>query len=392
MKTICLSILALIAISVGFSQHTINAVLLEVNKNNPAIKSNVSYWSAQKAQYRTGLTPYDPQVEYDYLFGSPAGAGNQKDFSVTQRLDFPTTYSRKKELSLEQRNQADFQQQVFRQDILLDAKLTALELVYLNKKRAALNGRARQTARLLDNYEKKLASGEAIILDVNKAKLQLVNIRSDEALNENEIQKLHTRLSAINGGFPITIQDSTFPMLPMLPDFESLDSIIEANDPIIKVYDQEKLIMEKQVSVQKALNLPKIETGYHSQGILGQSYKGIHAGISIPLWENKNRLQTARRNVDYAAENINRHRFEHRMENKELYDQLAVRQKAMEDYKSLFASLNNQYLLNKALELGQITVIQYFQEESYYFSALDKFLQLELEYHKAMARLYKFQL
>ena len=80
------------------------------------------------------------------------------------------------------------------------------------------------------------------------------------------------------------------------------------------------------------------------------------------------------------------------MENKEQYDHLAVRQKALNDYKSLFASLNSEYLLSKALQLGQITIIQYFQEESYYFSALDKYLQLELEYHRAIARLYKFQL
>lgn len=392
MKTIYLYILTLVSASVSFSQNTIDTILQEVNKNNPAIKSIASYWSAQKAQYRTGLTPYDPQVEYDYLFGSPVGAGNQKDFSVTQRLDFPTFYSRKKGLSKEQSNQAEFQQQVFRQDILLEGKLITLELIYLNKKQASLNDRAKQTAQLQDSYEKKLANGEVIILDVNKTKLQLVNIRNDQALNENEIQKLQTRLSALNGGLPIVIQDTAFPVFSTVPDFETLDSIIEANDPIIKVYDQEKLIMEKQVSVQKALNLPKIETGYHSQSILGQSYKGIHAGISIPLWENKNKLQTAKRNVDYAVENINRHRVEHRMENKELYDQLAVRQKAMKDYQSLFVSLNNQYLLNKALQLGQITVIQYFQEESYYFSALDKYLQLELEYHKAIAQLYKFQL
>lgn len=48
-----------------------------------------------------------------------------------------------------------------------------------------------------------------------------------------------------------------------------MDSLIEANDPLLKVYEQEKEIEQKQITVQKSLNLPKIETGYHSQGILG---------------------------------------------------------------------------------------------------------------------------
>jgi hypothetical protein len=64
----------------------------------------------------------------------------------------------------------------------------------------------------------------------------------------------------------------------------------------------------------------------------------------------------------------------------------------MQDYKDLFATLNNTELLNKALTLGQITIIQYFQDESYYFSAYDKYLQMEWEYQQAVARLYKFQL
>jgi outer membrane protein TolC len=144
--------------------------------------------------------------------------------------------------------------------------------------------------------------------------------------------------------------------------------------------------------VQKALNLPKIETGYHAQGILGQSYKGVHAGVTIPLWENKNRVRAAQAGLDYARSNVETLRLEHRLENKRLYDQLAVRTKAMRDYNALVATLNNTALLEKALRLGQITVIQYFQDESYYFSTYDRYLELEAEYHKTLAQLFKFRL
>jgi hypothetical protein len=158
------------------------------------------------------------------------------------------------------------------------------------------------------------------------------------------------------------------------------------------VYQQEIKIQEQNIAVQKALNLPKIETGYHSQGILGQSYKGVHAGITIPLWENKNRVKAAQSNLEYATSNSQTHILEHRLENKGYYDQLALRLKAMEDYKNLLSTLNNTPLLNKALRLGQITIIQYFQDESYYFLSYDKYLQMEWEYQQAVARLYKYQL
>jgi outer membrane protein, heavy metal efflux system len=267
-----------------------------------------------------------------------------------------------------------------------------LQLIYLNKKDAELNRRLTHNTQLVEDYQKKLDKGEVIILDVNKAKVQLLNIQNEVALNQNEASITKTRLTELNGGVPIEVKDTTFPLLPAIPDFETLDSLIEANDPILKVYEQEKEVLQQQISVQKSLNLPKIETGYHSQGILGQSYRGVHAGITVPLWENKNKVKAARASYDYATSNAETQRLAHRLENKQLYEQLEVRKNAMQQYNRVVASLRNTELLDKALRLGQITIIQYFLDQNYYFSTYDKYLQLELEYHKAVAELYKFQL
>jgi outer membrane protein, heavy metal efflux system len=118
-----------------------------------------------------------------------------------------------------------------------------------------------------------------IILDVNKTKLQLHGIKSDVDLTRNERQSLLTKLTELSGGTPQQPLDTIYPVLPVIPDFETLDSTIEANDPLIKIYEHEKLIQHKQIALQKAMNFPKLEAGYHSQGILGQSYRGFHSGI-----------------------------------------------------------------------------------------------------------------
>lgn len=391
-KYLILALLASIATFAGRSQTSLHAVVSAVETNNKSILSNQKYWEAKEAEYKTGLTPYDPQVEYDYLFGSPVGAGNQKDFSITQRMDFPTVYRKKRALSAQQITQAGLQQQVYRQDVLLEAKLLALKVIYFNKKDAELNQRLVTTQQLVQDYQKKLDKGDVIILDVNKAKLQLLNIKNETALNQNDRQVLLTKLSELNGGVAVTIDDTTYPAVPLIPGFETLDSSIEANDPILKVYEQERQILQQQIAVQKAMNLPKVEAGYHSQGILGQSYRGVHAGITIPLWENKNRLNAAKSNVEYATANAETHRLEHRLENRQYYDQLDIRLQMLQEYKALLSTLNNRALLNRALALGQITIIQYFYDESFYFTAYDQYLQAEWEYQQAVARLFKFQL
>ena len=114
--------------------------------------------------------------------------------------------------------------------------------------------------------------------------------------------------------------------------------------------------------------------------------------VSILLWENKNKLNAAKVNLDYATSTAETHRLGHRLESKQYYEQLDVRLKMVQEYKELLSTLNNTILLNKALALGQITIIQYFYDESFYFTAYDKYLQAEWEYQQAVTRLYKFQL
>src|SRR5215204_1078347 len=391
-KRIAIYIVAHLFLMTGFAQSNIDLILMQVEANNKSIVTNKKYWDAKRLEYKTGLTPYDPQVEYDYLFGSPVGAGNQKDFSLTQRLDFPTAYKRKKELSKRQTVQTEIQQNVFRQDILLEAKLLLLDVIYMNKKRVELSRRLAQTKQLLSDYEKKLEKGDVIILDVNKTKLQLLNVKNDDVLNQNDRQIALTKLRELNSGIAVDVIDTLYPAISVIPDFQILDSTIEANDPLIKLYEQENLIQQQQLALQKAMNLPKIETGYHSQGILGQNYRGFHSGITIPLWENKNRVKAAEANLEHVTANADRHRLEHRMENMRLYEQLEIRKNTMEEYSQLVSSINNTALLDKALRFGEITIVQYFMDQAYYFTAYDKYLQLEREYHKAIAELYKYTL
>ena len=82
----------------GFAQ-SIDAVLESVRKNNKTIQAGRQYQLSQNTLAKTGNTPQDPVVEYDHLLGSPAGAGTQKDFTVTQQFDFPSVYANRAKLA-----------------------------------------------------------------------------------------------------------------------------------------------------------------------------------------------------------------------------------------------------------------------------------------------------
>jgi hypothetical protein len=177
-----------------------------------------------------------------------------------------------------------------------------------------------------------------------------------------------------------------------VPDFIRMDSLIEANDMLVKIYSKDKDISNAKLKVVKGMALPRMEAGYHSQAILGQKYQGAHLGISIPLWQNKNTIKTEKANLLFSDFKIAEHRTEHFYENQQLYEKYSVLKTTLEEYNKIFSSVNNTELLNKSLKAGNISSIEFFMELSYFYSSYDNYLKAENEYNQAIAALYKYQL
>jgi hypothetical protein len=132
--------------------------------------------------------------------------------------------------------------------------------------------------------------------------------------------------------------------------------------------------------------------GYRFQGILGQRYNGIHAGLTLPIWEQKYRKREQQANVLFTNLKLQSHLNEHFFEIKELFDRQDALKKSFNEYSFVISSINNTTLLDKALRLGEITVIEYFLETSFYQNALLHLLKLEKEYHVTLAEIMKYRL
>lgn len=375
------------------AQTGLETVLSDIARNNKTLQTQAKYWEAQKLQYNTGITLYDPVVSYDYMRGTPnAIAGNQTDITVVQRFDFPSVYSKKRKLADEQSKQSDFSMTANRQKILLEAKIICIELVYRNKLQQKFEERKTKTEKFLTDFQTKLDKGEGNVLDVNKAKLQLIEINKDYQLNISAINQLTQKLTELNGGMEIAFSETDYPDYMPLPSFEELEKEIEKNDPTRKYLEQQKVISQKQIEVTKALTLPKFEAGYHYQGILGQNFHGARIGVSIPVWENKNRVKQSQAELSVAEVQLNEHSNEHYYDVKQLYEKYINLQKTVNDYQNVLSNINSIQLLDKALSFGEITTIQYFLEASYFYTATNNYLQAEREYNEAIAELYRYQL
>ncbi len=374
------------------AQSTVETVLSSVENNNKSLTADRQFWEAKKLEFKTGLTLPNPTVQGQYLFGSPAAAGDQTDIFIVQPFDFPTTYKKRRELAAVQGAVSTSEIAARRQDVLQEAKLVCLEMIYRNKLKAQHDRRKLDLEKLRGDFQTKLDKGDGNILDVNKTRLQLLEISQLQAENAVELQKLQTHLIELNGGEAVVFTDTIYPQLPEIQSFEIVEKEYEAADPLRQTLEQEKRIAEKQLELAKAWKLPKFEAGYHYQGILGQRFNGIHAGVSLPIWEQKYRKEAQQAQVLFADLQLQSHLNEHFFEIKEVYERQASLKKSLDEYRFAISSVSNTALLDKALRLGEITVIEYFLETSFYQNAMLHFLKTEREYQISVAELMKYRL
>jgi len=374
------------------AQGNTESVVNEISRNNKSIISNEQLLQSKKIESKVGNSLYNPFVEVTNLFGSPDNQGDQTEIKVIQSFDFPTSYSKRNKVSDLKIQQTKFESQIFRQNILLEAKLTCLELVYLNKKKALLANRAVITETLFNLFQTKLEKGEGNILDVNKAKINLLNIKTDLKILENKINELNQKLTELNGGNKIIFSDTLYPIVPVIPEFTVLESTIEEADPLRKTLLQEKLIYQSQIDLSRSLNLPKFEIGYYYLGLTNQKFNGLHFGFSIPLWENNYRTDSYRSKSKYAELETISHRNEHYYEIKEQYSRYESLRDALLEYQTILQSINSETLLMNAFKTGEISILEYFLEIGYFYSSVDKFYELEMEFNRAVAELYKYKL
>jgi outer membrane protein TolC len=135
------------------------------------------------------------------------------------------------------------------------------------------------------------------------------------------------------------------------------------------------------------MRLPSFSAGYMSEKVAGEHFQGITLGISIPLWENKNRVKQAKAAVIAAAtrQEDSKQQFYHQLQN--LYGQTQGLKSIADNYKASLTALDSTDLLKKALDAGEISVLEYVVEMGLYYDVVKQALEAEKDYRKAQAEL-----
>ena len=395
MKTYKLYILGLMLLGTltTRAQSSIDQVLRSIETNNKSLQANTKMTDAQKLEAQTGKFLANPSVEWEQMWGNRNNPGSEYTLTVKQSLDFPTTYSNKNKLANLKANTIGFQSAAYRQQLLLNAKQTCIEIIYLRKQKSLLDERLANAETMFALYKKRFESGDANQLELNKIQLELLNAQNQSRLNKAALTAAEEQLRNLNGGNPITFDATDYPAGEELINFDQLQAAFMEADPNLKSLTGDQEIANREVKLSRSLTLPKFDVGYKRNAASDHvASNGFMVGVSIPLFENKNTVKKAKAQAEFATASLEDNRLNLKTNLQQLYQQAEALQISRADYAKVLEQQRNIELLNKALNAGQLSVIDYFTELSTIYDSHQSYLDVEKEYHSILAQLYQYKL
>ncbi len=377
----------------GFSQDkNIGELLNEIEQNNTELKGYQSFIESQQLENRSNNNLPDPQLSGFYLPFGDNTTGDYTEYQLSQSFEFPTVYAARGKWNESKSQQLTAAYANRRQEVLLKAKNTLLELAFLQKRKAIETERKTQSKQVFDQIQKLFDAEQVGILDLNKAKIAWIQEQFVVEQIESEIQILLSKLKTLNGG---NVIDGVTSSIAFPIEVGTVDNLWQeklAKDPLLQELKANESASLQKVKLEKNRVLPNVALGYNYQGVSGSNYSGFYGGVSIPLWSSKNKVKAAEANFEYQQSNTQVVTTSLYTQFQETYNRYELMLEKFNEYQTTMSNLNSEQLLFKAYMLGEYSFMDYYVELQFYRNASDKMLQMEKELQLLQAQLLKHQL
>ncbi len=388
---ICLFSLLLSAGLTSINAATLDDVLGSIANNNIELKKLEASQKSQIAEIKTSNNLEDTQLEFEYQKGDNVD-GNKHGFGISQGFDWPGMYLERAKSNKSLINAAGHEYSAQRLNILLNAKQVCLKIINSNRKIQAQTEVYNNIAQLSAEYDKGFKHGEISILDINKLKIELLNVKQTLDRTKTERAMLIEELTALNGNQPIAGIESinSYPE-QSLESIETYESQLAA-DPENMLNSTLIESSKSNVTMAKMGWFPKFAIGYKYANELGDKFNGLTLGMSLPLFSNKNKVNVAKTELIAAEYNQMNISTDKSAKLHADYSQAVNLKSQIHAYNNVLSDSSNKEMLKKALDGGQITLLNYLLELRYFLEAQQTLLDLEFEYNSTLANLNRYNL
>ncbi len=377
----------------GFSQtKNLEELLNEIEQNNTELKGYQSFIESQQLENKSANNLPDPQLSGYYLPYGDNTTEAYTEYQISQSFEFPTVYAARGKWNILKSMEIQTAYAKKRQEVLLNAKEFLIELTFLQKQKTIETDRRSQSKKVIDQIQELFNKEQVGILDLNKAKIAWIQEQFVVEQIENEIQTLMYKLKTLNGEKPLGVLSTETIISTEIATLENLWQEKLVKDPSLQELNANENASLQKVKLEKTKVLPNVALGYNYQGVNGDNYSGFFGGLSIPLWNSKNKVKAAKANYEFQQSNTQVITTSIYIQFQETFNRYQLMLSKYNEYQSTMRNLESEKLLFKAYMLGEYSFMDYYIELQFYRNASDKMMQMEKELQLLQAQLLKHQL
>ena len=373
------------------ADNSVDDVLKQIAQNNLTLRALQHDNEADVLDIKAENSLDGLSVEYSPFFRSGYSGVAESELVVSQEIQFPTKYADRNKQAMMQKSVGGKMYEKNRRDILLEAEQLCIDVIRLNKTLAMLDQRLKNSETLHQMYDKRMAAGDANILEVNKVKLDCMEVQTMVSEAQNERMLLLQQLQQLNGGKPVTIDSEKFPEFQPIKDFESYKALYFASDADIQMAETMLKSADMNVKMQKREWLPNISFGYRRNTEQKEGVNGIMVGVSFPLYSNSKRIKAARERRKSAELQVEQARKDAESQLQSGYQQLVGLQQVL-DHSDVKMMQESIVLFSKALQHGEINALDYYTEVNSIYEKLQRHIDIHCQSAKLHAVLHKNEL
>lgn len=388
-KYLFLSALVL-CVSLANAQKAYQQTLDSIEANSKLLLSLQKKAFADKTSNNAGSLWANPELETGFLFGVNDASEHRLDISISQEIDFPTVYSNKKKIRNLNNNLIDTEYETLRNELLFETQQICTDLVYCSIKMDYLTQCLTNAKAIAEGFKKRLDVGDANILDFRNAQMNFIDIKNEYEMVALEHERLLGMLKSLNGGEEISFEQKEYDALCLPTDFEEWLETTMQNNPFLAQISIQNDVNERNVRLAKSEWIPRINIGYMLEKEADGGYHGPTLGFSLPFWGNARTVNSAKALSESTKASLESETLSFKNEMYTLY----LKAKSLNDninaINELFNDNDSRDLLRKALDNGEMTIVDYLVELEFYHETQLKLIDLQYEFNKIMIELHRF--
>ncbi len=368
----------------------IESILSQIEDNNLELKALQESLNAQSEENIAATRLSNPELEFVYMYNREGIL--RQNYGASQSFDFADLTGARRTLAAKENELLLLEYKAARRDILTQGRDLVSEIIFRNAIIQEYEHRLYHARAVEASYKKGLESGQFSVLDYRKAQVDLLDQEGKYELYRIERDALLAELKALNGGLDISVDAMKQEIVALPGNFEAWLDQAARNSSAIAYLKANTSVSEQNLKLSKSESLPGLSIGYTSEILPMEAFRGVSVGISIPLWSSSKKVNAAKKQVQAAKKSEESALTRFRIDAKAQYDKAMLLEETVNKYRAIADSKSIVHDLDKALQAGEISLIEYVSELTFLYDTRELAYSLQLEHALAVNRLLSLEM